>query len=88
MPTLFIPIEMRKLTAGVDKVQVDGLTLRDAVAELDQRYPGMREAVFADDWMRPGVAAVIDGEQTVDGPRTKLREDSEVHFLRPIAGGA
>ena len=88
MPTLFIPIEMRKLTAGVDRVEVGGPTLRDAVAELDERYPGMREAVFANDWMRPGVAAVVDGEQTVDGPRTKLREDSEVHFLRPIAGGA
>ena len=87
MPTLFIPIEMRKLTYGTASVNVQGLTLRDAVVELNTLYPGIQDQIFSGSRIRPGLAAVVDGEQSVDGPRTKLNVGSEVHFLKPISGG-
>ena len=88
MPTLFIPIDLRKFTDGADRVDVAGTTLREAMEELEARYPDLGERIVAGGRIRPGLAAVIDGEQTVEGLRSKLMESSEVHFLRPIAGGA
>lgn len=87
MPTLFIPIEMRKFTHGDSVIHVEGLTLREAVTELNTLYPGIQGVIFSGTRMRPGLAAVIDGEQVVEGPRAKLNRDSEVHFLKPISGG-
>ena len=88
MPTLFIPIDLRKFTDGVDRVEVAGTTLREAMQELMARYPALGERIVVGDRIRPGLAAVIDGEQTVEGLRSKLKEGSEVYFLRPISGGA
>jgi molybdopterin converting factor small subunit len=88
MPTMFIPIDLRKFTDGLDKIDVIGETLREALAALEQHFPGLRDRIVVGDRVRPGLAAVVDGEQTVDGLRSKLREHSEVHFLRPISGGA
>ncbi len=88
MPTLFIPIDLRKFTDGLDKIDVPGTTLREAMAEMERRHPDLKERIVVGDRVRPGLAAVIDGEQTVDGLRSKLGEHSEVHFLRPISGGA
>ena len=87
MPTLFITIEMRKLTNGAKSIEVAGITLRDAVSELNGLFPGIQDEIFSGTRIRPGLAAVIDGEQTVEGPRAKLKINSEVHFLKPISGG-
>ena len=88
MPTMFIPIDLRKFTDGLDKIDVTGATLREAMKALEQRFPELRDRIVVGDRVRPGLAAVVDGEQTVDGLRSKLGEHSEVHFLRPISGGA
>ena len=81
MPTLFIPIDLRKFTDGLDKIDVPGTTLREAMAEMERRHPELKERIVVGDRVRPGLAAVI-------GLRSKLGEHSEVHFLRPISGGA
>ena len=87
MPTLFIPIHMRKFTGGADRVDVEGATLRQALRQLAERHPTVMTEIVQGDRIRPGLAAVVDGEQAVEGLRAPLKPESEVHFLRPISGG-
>ena len=42
MPTVFIPAQLRSLTGGVLQVEVEGRTVREAVAALDAIYPGVK----------------------------------------------
>ncbi len=86
-----MPITLRAHTGGEARLEVPGATLRALVRNLDERCPGVRERlVHPDDPDRlmPGLAAVVDGEPTNMGLLTPLGEDSEVHFLPAIAGGA
>lgn len=88
MAVVFVPVALRKLTGDVARLDTPGATLRELIANLDARYPGFQARLVEGDRLRPGMAAVIDGEATVNGLRTKLRDDSEVHFLPAISGGA
>lgn len=87
MPTVFVPVPLRRLTGGEHRVTVPGATLRELVANLDARYPGFAAHVTEDGRLRPGMAAIVNGEATVDGLRTPLTEDAEVHFLPAVSGG-
>ena len=42
MTTVFIPPLLKAITGGVDTVEVRGATVREAIAELDVKFPGLR----------------------------------------------
>jgi len=79
---------MRRLTGGQKEVDVPGRTLKDVINGLEQLFPGMYSEVVEEDDLVPGLAAVIDGEHTVEGLLARLKEDTEIHFLPAIAGGS
>lgn len=87
MPQVFIPPLMRTLTGGRAQVAAAGVTVRQVVADLESRYPGIQARVCEGDALRPGLAVAVDGNVTSLGLAQKLREDSEVHFLPAIGGG-
>jgi molybdopterin synthase sulfur carrier subunit len=87
VPTVFVPVPMRKLTNGETQVRVPGATLREMITNLDARYPGFAEYVTQEGRLKPGMAAIVNGEATTEGLRTKLADDAEVHFLPAISGG-
>lgn len=88
MARVFIPIPMRRFTGGQALAQVPGRTLRELIDHLELRFPGIRERLVEGDDLLPGLAAIVDGEATVEGLLQKLEGDAEVHFLPAIAGGA
>jgi molybdopterin synthase sulfur carrier subunit len=77
----------------VSEVAVDALTVRQAVAELDARFPGVRERLCEGgaspaDWsLKPGLVAAVDGHVSSLGLMQKLGGASEVHFLPAVGGG-
>jgi molybdopterin synthase sulfur carrier subunit len=88
---VFFPQPLRGLAGDAHDVEAPGATLRELIANLSERFPGMRERLIDpedDDALMPGMAAVVDGEVTNMGLRTKLEADTEVHFMPAIAGGA
>ncbi len=87
MVQIFIPSQMRDLSAGTDHVEVEARNVRQAIAALDQRFPGLGERLVEDGRLRPGLAVSIDGEMTNQGLLAPLNPDSEVHFLPAIGGG-
>lgn len=89
MPTVWIPSLMRNLTAGVERVQVEGETMRQIVGRLDDLYPGFKARVCDEDGVRirPNIAVMIDGRNTRMGLLEKVNDNSEIHFLPAISGG-
>lgn len=87
MATLFIPAQWRDLTEQQTEVEIDASTLREAISELDRRFPGIHTRLFENESVRPSIQISVDGSLNARNLRTPLHADSEVHFLPAIGGG-
>lgn len=87
MPTVFIPPQMRDLSAGRSEVQVEGLTLRQVIGHLDLQCPGLAARLADDDRILPGLAISIDGVVTSRGLLARVEPTSQIHFLPAFGGG-
>lgn len=89
MATVWIPSLLRELTQGQEKITVPGETVRQAIASLEQLYPGIQSRLCDEDGrLRSNLALVVDGVVSQQRMRHKLAETSEVHFLPAISGGS
>jgi sulfur-carrier protein len=88
MPVVWIPSLLRPLTQGQETVRVPGATLREVIDQLDARYPGIRVRLCDGDELRPGVAVAIGTQVARLGLAEVVDEESEVHFVPAISGGA
>jgi len=86
MPRVFIPVQLRDLTAGAAEVEVAGGTVRAVVEELERRFGGFEGRVTLDGELSPALQVSVDGEFSRRGLDAKVKLDSEVHFL-PVFGG-
>ncbi|MCA9163629.1 MAG: MoaD/ThiS family protein [Planctomycetales bacterium] len=87
MPTVFIPTMMRDLTGGVDRVEVAGTNVREAIESLDDQFPGLRDRLCRADALAPGLQVSIDNVMNSRGLRAKLGPHSAIHFIPAIGGG-
>ena len=87
MPVVWIPPLMRDVTGGQERVAVPGERVRELVAALEARFPGIEDRLSQDGRLRPGIVVAVDGVSSVQGLRQRVREDSEVHFIPGISGG-
>ncbi len=87
MANVWIPSLMRDLTNGQTMVTVPGDTIREVVAALEHRFPGIEDRLCEHGRIRPHIAVVVDGQVSRQGLRRSLSESSEVHFLPSISGG-
>jgi len=87
MPTIWIPAPLRKLTQGKTSVVVAGSTLREAIENLETKYPGVRERLCEGERIRPNISVMVDGTISYLKMREKLADDTEVHFVIAISGG-
>ena len=86
MPRVFIPFQLRDLTGGQAEIEAEGATVREIVAALDERFPGIRERLCQGDELSPALQVSIDGTFSRRGLAAKVQPASEVHFL-PVFGG-
>lgn len=85
-----IPTPLRALTGETDVVQGEGGTLAELVADLERRFPGMRDRLVDEDGeIRRFVNVFVDGEDVrfEQGLGTALREGAEVSIVPAVAGG-
>ncbi len=87
MPTVFIPPQMRDLTAGAAQITVEAQSVRQAIEVLEARFPGIQARLCKDDELVPGLQASIDQNMTTRSLRTPLGPRSELHFLPAFGGG-
>jgi molybdopterin synthase sulfur carrier subunit len=86
MPRVFIPPQLRDLTGGLAEVESAGATVREVVAALDSRFPGIAERLCQQGELSPALQVSIDGTLSRRGLDAKVPAGSEVHFL-PVFGG-
>ena len=87
MPIVFIPAAMKDLTAGTAEIRVGGSTVREAVAELEAAYPGVRDWLIDDNRLKPNIMVAVDGVVSPIGLLQDVGQDSEIHFVAAISGG-
>ena len=87
MAELQLPPTLTPLFDGLPRrVEVDAATVADALAELEERFPGLRDRLC-----EPGPALRQHIHVYVDRERaeldTKLEPRSRVHVVAAISGG-
>jgi len=91
MPLFNIPSPLRNLTNGIDKIHVEGTTLRQAIAALEDTHPTLHARLIDPEdptELRPDIAIAIDGN-ILEGSElvTPLSEDTEIYLVPPLGGG-
>jgi molybdopterin converting factor small subunit len=87
MAKVWIPSVARELTNGKTVAEADGATVSEVLKNLDQIYPGFRDAILQGNVLRPSIVLAVDG--TI-GSRQLLQSvtpDSEIHLIPAIFGG-
>jgi molybdopterin converting factor small subunit len=79
---------MQKLTDGKATVDVPGSSVRQIVNNLEEMYPGTKDRLSEGFKLKSTISVAVDGEVTPLGILEKVGENSEVHFLTAIGGGA
>ena len=87
MATIFIPAQLRELTAGIEQLEMDVHNMRAVINQLEQRFPGIRDRLCQQDQISPSLQISIDSVITSRGMIAKIQPNSEVHFIPAIAGG-
>ena len=86
MPHVFIPAQLRDLTGGAAELEIAGATVREVVAELERRFPGIEQRLCAGGELAPNLQVSIDDVLSRRGLDARVQPASEVHFL-PVFGG-
>ncbi|HEX2506332.1 MAG TPA: pyridoxal-phosphate dependent enzyme, partial [Gaiellaceae bacterium] len=90
MTRVRIPPTLRAEVGGAREVEASGGTLRDLLADLAERFPGLGRQVLEDgDEIAPFVNVYVDSEdaRTLQGLDTPVLEGATVILLPAMAGG-
>lgn len=88
--TVLIPTPLRRLTQGVESVEVQAANVGEIIVQLEEKFPGIRARLCDDSGdLRRFVNVYVDGEDIrfLDNLQTKLNEKAEVSIVPAIAGG-
>ncbi|HUE75332.1 MAG TPA: MoaD/ThiS family protein [Chloroflexota bacterium] len=86
---IYVPTPFRRLTSGEARVDAVGATIAGVIEDLERRYPGFRELVWADGDILHYVNVYLNGEEIrgLQGSASPLSEGDEVAFVPMLAGG-
>lgn len=91
MPTkVRIPTPLRKLTNNEEIVEISAGTVGGAIAELQQRYPGIKERLVDESGAVRRFVNVYVNEEDIrflQNQQTPLKDGDEVSIIPAIAGG-
>jgi molybdopterin synthase sulfur carrier subunit len=90
MPSIRVPTALRSFTAGASDIEVAATTVRDALAELDRRHPGIAAKLLDNGAVKPFIRIFVGPDDIggLSGLETVLTERDEIAIVPAIAGGA
>lgn len=91
MPTqVRIPTPLRKLTNNEEIVEVNAPTIGGAIAELQSRYPGIRDRLLDENGAVRRFVNVYLNEEDIrflQNQETPIKDGDEISIIPAIAGG-
>ncbi|HEY4058587.1 MAG TPA: MoaD/ThiS family protein [Kofleriaceae bacterium] len=89
MASIRVPSALRSFTAGNSDVEISAGTVRDAIAELDKKHPGIGAKLLDNGKVKPFIRIFVGSDDIGDlgGLDAKLSDRDEVSIVPAIAGG-
>jgi sulfur-carrier protein len=87
--TVKIPAQLRGVTDGEGEVEVDGVTVGEALDAVFDQHEDLRARITEDGTLRRFVNVYVSGEDIrfQNGLDTELSDGDEVTILPAVAGG-
>ncbi len=89
--SLKVPTAMRRITEGVDRIDVPAGPLAEAFEQLEARFPGIKSRVLDDATgdIHPFVSIFLNDNDVhyLRGLETMVRDGDEIVIVPAIAGG-
>lgn len=85
--TVIIPAALWNYTKNASEVEVAGSSVREAMAEMERRFPGIRHRVIDEsDQIRTHIKFFVNADlaKTIDTP---VRPNDEVTIVCALSGG-
>ncbi|MEW6156226.1 MAG: ubiquitin-like small modifier protein 1 [Verrucomicrobiota bacterium] len=85
-----IPTPLRKLTNNEEVVEVTAATVGEAIAELQTRFPGIKERLLDDSGSVRRFVNVYVNEEDIrflQNQQTPIKSGDEISIIPAIAGG-
>jgi molybdopterin synthase sulfur carrier subunit len=90
MASIRVPSALRTFTGGASDVEISASTVRDALAELDKKHPGIAAKVLQGDGnVKPFIRIYVGPDDIGDlgGLDAKVTDRDEISIIPAIAGG-
>ncbi len=90
MATVQFTRHLKRFFPGLEPLEVDARTVAEAVARVDERFPGLADYVVDERGrLRKHVNIFVDGELIADrdGLADAVGVWSEVHIMQALSGG-
>ncbi len=88
--TVRIPTPLQRLTNGQGEVPCEGKTVTELLADLDKRYPGVKERLCDEKGQLRRFVNIFVNEEDIrflQGDQTAVNDGDEVSIIPAIAGG-
>ena len=84
-----IPASLRTLTQSKEEVSVDGSTVRDALSDLDAKFPGFKDRLLDAKGVKRFMNVYLGDEDIrfLDGLDTAVKDGDALTIVPAIAGG-
>jgi len=85
-----IPTPLQKLTQNQGEVEVAGTSVKEALADLEKRYPGIKERLYDEKGsLRRFINFYVNEEDIrfLQSDNTSLKDGDELSIVPAIAGG-
>lgn len=89
MPSIRVPSALRSFTGGAADIEITAGTVRDALAELDKKHPGIGAKLLTDGTVKPFIRIFVGSDDIgeLGGLDAKVGERDEISIVPAIAGG-
>jgi len=90
MPSILIPVPLRKLTNNADLVYVKGTTILEVIDNLELGYPGIKERLLNEQGgIRTFVNIYVNAEDIrfMKSQFTEVTDSDEISIVPAMAGG-
>ena len=88
--TVRIPTPLQRLTNGQGEVTCEGKTVTELLADLEKRYPGIKERLCDEKGQLRRFVNIFVNEEDIrflKGDQTPVKSGDEVSIIPAIAGG-